>query len=636
MRKITHYTIWFLILIFAFSLAGSVQAQIDIWKEGPMIRIGKKPKDFNKPPDTNEFQKPTNGEFKANPLFFAAKDDKERCQAIDLWLSSVRYEVNQAYARSTYYRQNTEFDMEKVNGNEIPQFATPGFRNIFGKALPELSEKETKQIGKFLDKCTTQRWVAIHLEPLFKSPYPSQMGEWFRNFANYESALQQAKVEAEKENYRRKYQNTVSSSGYPVAELLKETESYRLHTSFLSNGSVEWCSANGNQAVVGLIFKANENFRIENNEQYWRLFDSEILPAVKSSCPIADKVYVLNYINGFYINFDQNKINTSPIYNYPSNMLNIGVYSASTNSRSWMGGSSNFGGSGYSGGRTQRETPLRNTDSDGTPSFASITNLRAELQVRQAKIDEEARIRREQAAAAEAARIAEAKRQADIKNASRRAEDRSRASEILKFYKKGAIANYDFSEFSSRKMLQNIYQGDFSDYTGGYQSWTEATKSVSSTFRDADVRNPFGFLLNLIGTTVEVSDVRSRRDTINLIFYSYHNVYKDVCSNSTSIPWTKSERWVFYVTRNDVKVEGSETVGVSILIRKPYKELYDRIYGNLGNTRNVNPDIPQSYIYDFQKLLKTEGCASASIRHFETNLYLATIWSLPIQELQKP
>jgi hypothetical protein len=417
MRKLAHYTILFSILTIAFFSAISIE--VSGQRRPAMIELGdlfKKPKDFNKPADPNEFQKPTNGEFKANPLFFAAKDDKEKCQAIDLWLSSVRYEVNQAYARSSYYRQNTEFDMERVNGNEIPQFATPSFRNIFGKALPELSEKETKQIAKFLDKCTTQRWVAVHLEPLFKSPYPRQMGEWFRNFANYEAALRQAKIEAEKENYRRKYQNTVSNSGYPVAELLKETDSYRLHTSFLNGGNTEWCSANGNQAVVGLIFKANENFRVENNDQYWRLFDSEILPAVKSACPVADKVYVLNYINGFYINFDQNKVNTSPINNSPSNMLNVGVYTGSTNIRSWMGGSGSFGGgNGYSSGRRGQTTAPVITDSNATPSFASIANLRTALQGRQAKIDEEIRISREKSATAEAARQAEIARQSEAR-----------------------------------------------------------------------------------------------------------------------------------------------------------------------------------------------------------------------------
>lgn len=238
---------------------------------------------------------------------------------------------------------------------------------------------------------------------------------------------------------------------------------------------------------------------------------------------------------------------------------------------------------------------------------------------------------------AEKARIAgeEAAKKARIASeAKRRAENLAKAADVLRSYKKDAPATYDFSGYANQNVFQSIYTGKFEPFTGGHESreaWVSS--SIRSGFGNADARNPFGFLLNLMETTADAADIRERRDALDGMFYAYHLIYKEQCLSNKEMPWDVSAL-IFYLERNGVKVEDSEVKGNVYLVRKPFLKAFNRAYGNVGSTDNVNPSVPDSLATDFRKFLKTEGCSSATTRSFEINLYLAAEWLSPLQELQ--
>ncbi len=242
------------------------------------------------------------------------------------------------------------------------------------------------------------------------------------------------------------------------------------------------------------------------------------------------------------------------------------------------------------------------------------------------------------AAEAEKLRIANAEaaeRSRKANETKRREANLAKAADVFKFYKKNAPAIYDFSGYANQNVFQHIYAGKFDPFTGGHatrESWVSST--VHSGFGNADVRNPFGFLLNLLETTADASDIRGRRNALDGVFYAYHLVYKEQCFSNKEMPWDVSAL-MFYLTRNGATVEGSETKGNVYLVRKPFLKTFNGSYGNLGSSANVSPSVPESFTNDLRKFLRTEGCASATTRYFETNLYLATEWMPPLQQLQE-
>jgi hypothetical protein len=278
--------------------------------------------------------------------------------------------------------------------------------------------------------------------------------------------------------------------------------------------------------------------------------------------------------------------------------------------------------------------------SKGTPANWNLLNARKIVADKKSKDEYDRSPAAIQARAAEAEKLrianAEAEERSRIANETKRREvNLAKAADVFKFYKENAPATYDFSGYANQIVFQNIYAGKFEPFTGGHatrESWVSST--VRSGFGNADVRNPFGFLLNLMETTADASDIRGRRDALDGVFYAYHLVYKEQCFSNKEMPWDVSAV-VFYLTRSGAKVEDSETKGNVYLVRKPFLNTFNGSYGNVGSTANVSPSVPQSLTNDFRKFLKTEGCASPTTRYFETNLYLATEWMPPLQELQE-
>jgi len=409
--------------------------------------LGRKPKvkDYNQAPDKNEFQPPTNGEYKANPTFFAARNDNERCQAIDLWLSSIRYEASQSRYNRRYQRNNDDIDMERVDKRQIQRYATTFFRNIFGKGLSELSEKEMEKVAKSLDKCSHQRWVLGALENPFR--YPVRMRDWVADFNKIEDSIKDEKLKAQQEAYREHYQTEARRTGYNAAELLTDGGSFQLHTAFLNDGHTNWCSPTERQAVTALILNVDDKAAVENGEAYWRTFEKDMLPAIRSKCAEAEKIYVLNYVRGFYISYDRNLIQSGANPSYPSDALNIAVYSANQSGagqRGWINGDSMSNLIGSPSRRTQRAVTFSNSGSQlSNANLVTISGLRNFLAARKAKLDEEARIRAEKEAAAEAARRAEIARKAEARRAQL------------------ATGGFSSKGLKNEELFANIFLGDF-------------------------------------------------------------------------------------------------------------------------------------------------------------------------------
>lgn len=84
--------------------------------------------------------------------------------------------------------------------------------------------------------------------------------------------------------------------------------------------------------------------------------------------------------------------------------------------------------------------------------------------------------------------------------------------------------------------------------------------------------------------------MNQRRRSIRTIFDIYYNVYKDQCFSNKEVFWTASTPYEFYVTRNNVRVEGSERDGVIILIRVPYKDAYDAAHTTARHPRARSPE----------------------------------------------
>ncbi len=589
-------------------------------------RIGRKDNKQNKPPDRNEFQLPSNGSFKADPTFFSARSDDERCNAIDLWLSSIRYEASQSrkYKSNRYYWANGELDMNRVEFVDVLQFSVPAFKDIFGKSLPEFSEKETKEVAKSLDKCSYQPWVEAYLENLFKNRAVLQ--QWATAFEGMEQAYQNEKLAQERQLYRERYREESKRTGYSVGELIKETELYRLHAAFLGDYE-NWCAPRDGRAIVSLIFKADENFQIDNNQQYWNRFENEILPAISSRCGGVDRIYVVHYVQGFYVNLDQRQVSRQIDPSHPSDVLNIAVYSANppdARKYDWVYGNGTINilnnvvrPGRRAGGRRDYSTDGLTNDS----RLTSISRLRDIFRIREA----EEQARKERLAGEEQARKAEEQRQAEInrrENIARKLEShRVKAAPVLRLYKKGAPAKFNFSGYEQQEVLQNIYAGDFEQFTGGYDS---------EFLDNADAKNAALMLGCMMGNGTSCAQqtkmmaVARRRVLIRLAYLAYHQEYAEQCSSNTEL------RWEDPVPRRR---------SVNLPVREPFSNSYLSIFEAMGQGEEVvlgglPSDTKQAFRRDFRKLLNAQGCSSSAVRHFEINLYLATEWLLPLQELQ--
>ncbi|MCA1617763.1 MAG: hypothetical protein LC795_00300 [Acidobacteria bacterium] len=115
--------------------------------------------------------------WKAEPTFFASRNDDDRRRAILLWFESIKYESWEASHRRTEVRHPAG------TMGEIRQYAVPGFYGIFGKRFADLSKDDKKLIAKWLKKCSKETWVTYGLvQPLTQPEHYAQVKEWAAMF----------------------------------------------------------------------------------------------------------------------------------------------------------------------------------------------------------------------------------------------------------------------------------------------------------------------------------------------------------------------------------------------------------------------------------------------------------------------
>ena len=593
------------------------------------IRTGGRPKP-PKPPDGREFQQPINGEFKATPTFFAAGSGDERCNAIDLWLSSIRYEASRS---RTYGRRLRELDMEQVNDSDLASFAAPAFRSVFGKTLHELTEKDAKEVAKALDKCSYQPWVETRLEPLFKEP--GRLGDWAAESRRVEAAIASEKLASERRVRAERYRAEAGRMGYSVGEPLKETGLYRLHAAYLGQQE-DWCSPKDKRVILSQIFKVDENFKIDNDAQYWARFESEVLPVVAAACPDAEKIYVLHHVAGFYFNRERYSVSRQPDPNHPSDLLNIAVYSLAPDDPKkydWIYGDGSADILPYVVSPRRRPVGRRDYSTAGLtndPSLTTVARIREVLKNREA--EEEARKRRE-AAEAEARRVEEARRaeQEQLrKQAAKRELHRTQAAPLLLLYKGGAPTVYNFAGYEQQQALQNIYAGNFTPFNGDYESDADAQARAAGAMLNGYFKRDLGESMARMPDAVNEAAAFARlRLPLKIAYFVYQEAYAEQCLTNREIEWG-----VATIRR------GEQTY--NYYVRMPFGDTFNLSYNaaNAGDIVQamvgVSLTTKGEFVRDFRRFLKAEGCASPAVRHFELNLHLAANWMLPLQELLPP
>src|ERR1044071_5423932 len=110
------------------------------------------------------------------------------------------------------------------------------------------------------------------------------------------------------DDYGRRYARESDKIGYAAGELLKETPLYRFYGWYqkLSSGGeyyVKWCNDHLRSATVSIVFKADDNYKVENTPAYWKRFEDEMLPLITSRCPGGEVIAILNYVEGAQIEY---------------------------------------------------------------------------------------------------------------------------------------------------------------------------------------------------------------------------------------------------------------------------------------------------------------------------------------------
>jgi hypothetical protein len=630
MKKTYFQTYLFTFLLINLSMLAMPGSQMAEIKMPDLNATEKNPQ---QPTTQRDFQQPADGEFKANPTFFAARSNDDRCKAIQIWLTSIRYEAKEA-RRYRAASGSGEVDMMGVYVDDIRKYGIAAFRNVFGKSFAELSKDEIKDIEKSLKKCSSDRWVEVALAQRLQI----DARYWIADFDKVEQAARQAKAARDRRTYIERSREEARRTGYSIGELLKETELYRLHASVLSNYA-DWCSPQDGRAFVSLIFKADANFQIDNNERYWKRFEDEIFPAINARCNGINKIYISNYVQGFYINLARYQVNRQIDAAYPSDVLSLAVYSrepSAPQKYDWIYGNATTNALSYvaqygsRAGRRDYSTGGINNDS----SLTSIARLREVLQIR----EREEQARREKQAQDDLARRIEAQRQAEIaqreKIARAREAQRLKAAEVLRLYKKGAPAKYNFSGFERENDLQSIYSGDFEPYTDGQDSDVfDESRLFKLYFSGASLDQAFAELSKLTA-------IARLRLPIHIAYFTYHKVFEEECHSNRELTWSP-EAFRTDIVKYKGFFETGRIIGQTYVydVREPFAQTFRNTYRsvNQGGLAHLMTGVPLTTRYEFEngfrKFLRTEGCASPATRHLEVNLYLATEWLLPLQEL---
>jgi hypothetical protein len=582
-----------------------------------------------------------NNQITASPTFVDAKNDAERCQAVNAWLSSIKADFEQAVAEHSagewFSRGTRKADMMLIDQTDYMELASHSFRRNIGKPLPALSEKQGSQLARAVSKCSSEAWVQQRMYPFLFSYGP--VSAWRSDFERLEG-----RYEISRNQRRQLYDVAVGRERFDetaldVGPVLIETISYKLYKSYyglFTESPYSWCSqGNTRMAMVTMVFQ-DENAVVDNDSKYWNRFETELLPGIVSQCPDIERVYVVNYVKGYHIFYADREITTHQRSRSGfslSEPLSSGIYltdPTATPRHFWFygAGSGNLMQEATKAGRGKIEVPTSGTSARLTdPSLTTLRSLKAvfdELQKQEYLIKQ----RETEKRAREASEAYEAARQRKIPN------DRSIAAGTLATLKRGARDPYDFAGYAYEDRWQSIYDGKFEYFTGGYMSAKDLDmEMLNSVFTGG----PYS---GLSSAAAKGTDITFRRHFLNMAFYAYHNLYAQRCSNNKEFPWVQSNPGLF--SSSSVTKRGGYEVnrstlskeGISHLVRQPFVDTYDSAYLSVANYNNVSPEMPQDLLDDISRILNSEGCSSPSLRHFEVNLALARDWLLPLQLLR--
>lgn len=419
---------------------------------------------------------------------------------------------------------------------------------------------------------------------------------------------------------RRETSRTNSSNVDPenhdtlVDSKLAETNLYELY----GRGLEKSCSSPKRPPMITMVLKVAEDFSVsETNESYRNIVENEVIPLVKKQCGDFEELYVSNYLKGIRLA----RISEPGFWDYGKD------YSVND---------PNFSGREYSLVnfliRIDIQGKVRYSRIGGAGNETSLAAIRKQFTSSE-KLKETKKIEESQSYAESQRKVKEQKINSQ----------KTKAGSVLALYKKGAGKEYNFAGFSQQESLQNIYKGNFEEFTGGYEQSiiNETVRAQASLYLSrAPLDDIFKENKRLTELMLKISQLRA---PIMIAYFAYHQAYEGQCSTNKEIAWKDGTRRVDLVKmRGAIEVSRIRGNTFYFSVREPFYDTFVKSLnvGTDGLSAELLTGTPAStgqlFQNDFVKFLKKEGCASAKVRHFESNLYLATEWLLPLQELIPP
>lgn len=371
-------------------------------------------------------------------------------------------------------------------------------------------------------------------------------------------------------------EQTPYQKSYGLGDLLFENDWFELYGNRRASERDEcWCK-NGSAAVVVLL-KRDENYKVEDNEEYRQNVEKPMLRVLSARCKVQRFVRAQFFIKGHHLYRDGSVFHDRE---QSAGLAAKGTESAGVASLSI---SHVYPGAG------------REFFSEGSIAGS-----------RRAKLEQEAK--------------ADSERKALI--ADHRLRSELEGEGVLALLdlpsSKGAPPQYDFSAHRYKSELASIYAGDFRRFTTPYESYGEEQWV-------ADVGKGFENQRRGLGNPWQELAVRSAISTINLY---YHVAYAEACKGN---PGAKEIPW------EEVVISYSKGAPRTYSVRKPFVTEFRKSFIMVHDLPNwVSDEYIQAVTADVRKLIADEKCVSPALRHFEVNLNLAAAWLLPLQELYKP
>lgn len=381
---------------------------------------------------------------------------------------------------------------------------------------------------------------------------------------------------------------TPQQRSYNLGDQLMTTELFDLYGR-LAYASECWCNYSSVKVVV--VFKRDENYKIEDNEEYKNQVENVIVPFVRSKCGDFSSLEITHHVKDHYLDISGNVQNAGnvPRQSFDMAYLNINSYN-------------------------DEGTLKRKFSSKG-----SINGVRQNLM--DLKIANEKR-------KAEIARTAEEARKTSIER--RKPIHRKLAADVLKIMNlrsaKNPPASYDFSGYENKYYWENIYIGNFKPFTDKYDEAEDYAKATAKAMAD--------------GNAADLYNLANLRPGIMAANFAYHRAYEDTCQTNKEIPWVKIPLTIPARAIRDgfANIIGrTQEMTEDYFIREPFVERVSADFGYMTDPKRAVSDYTyKRYKDELTKFITAEKCSSPSLRQFEVNLYLAERWFLPLQELYQP